>query len=182
LNLVKSFAKINPNNHPIPVVPLAHYSMGGIPTNSNCQVTYANEGGEIVIEDLLAIGEAACVSVHGANRMGCNSLLDIVVFGDLSGKIASDNIARKREFMDFDSIVEGKISRIKNILSKEYNSKFDSSEIKYSLRENMRKHAGIYREEELLRKGLMNIKQLTEDFKKVGLKNKSLFFNDELIS
>ncbi len=182
LNLVESFSKINPVKDPIPVSPLAHYSMGGIPTNKDCQVTYFDGKKESVITDLLAIGEAACVSVHGANRMGCNSLLDIVVFGSLSGQVAAQNINENKKFIDFDKIVKDKIERIKNILCRKGGSSLTINQIKKDLQDNMQEFAGIFRNKNMLEKGLSNIKKLIKDFKDIGIKNKNLFFNDELVS
>jgi succinate dehydrogenase / fumarate reductase flavoprotein subunit len=182
LNLVESFAKINPLKTPIPVTPVAHYSMGGIPTNKDCQVTYFDGKDELVVNNLLAIGEAACVSVHGANRMGCNSLLDLVVFGNLSGQIAAKNMNNNEKFTDFDSLVLEKVKRIENIISNKGDGSLKIDDIKVGLRDNMQEFAGIFRNEEMLEKGLCNIKKLAKNFSNVEISNKSLFFNDELIN
>jgi len=182
LNLVQSFAKINPVMEPIPITPLAHYSMGGIPTNKDCEVTYFDGKKELIIGGLLAIGEAACVSVHGANRMGCNSLLDIIVFGDLSGEIVARNLGEKKEFPNFDNLAETKIERVNIILARDFNPNFTVENIKLNLQKSMQKFAGIFRNKIMLEEGLSQIKQLARDFKNVGIKNKTLFFNDELIT
>ncbi len=181
LNLVQSFAKIDPIKDPIPVTPLAHYSMGGIPVNKDCEVVYFDNEKELKIDGLFAIGEAACVSVHGANRMGCNSLLDIIVFGKLAGEVVARNSQSKQQFYEFKALAQEKIDRIKTILTKSFNPDFTSKKIKEDLQETTQKYAGIFRNKEMLGVGLNKIKELVQDFKKVGVKNKSLFFNNELI-
>jgi succinate dehydrogenase / fumarate reductase flavoprotein subunit len=91
--LAETFAHVDPTKEPIPVVPTCHYMMGGIPTNVHGQVvTVSREGKESIVQGLYAIGECACVSVHGANRLGSNSLLDLVVFGRASGLHAEEQI------------------------------------------------------------------------------------------
>ena len=176
LEIVKSFSKIDPLKQPIPIAPAAHYTMGGIPTNTNCQVLY----NEDVIYGLLAIGEAAAVSVHGANRLGCNSLLDILVFGNLSGKISAQLLAKN--FLidhDFKKIVDSKLLDIKQI----FNQKGDQSAfvIKNKLKETVEKFAGVFRNQKLLEQGLSILLALKDQLGFVEIKNKNLLWNDELV-
>ena len=180
VNLAKSFAGIDAIKDPIPVVPVAHYTMGGIPTNLNCEVTYFNGNlnqKEKVVAGLLAIGEAACASVHGANRLGCNSLLDIVVFGNLAGKVASDLIGKQNKAPS--AIINKAVNNIKDILAKE--GDFDSAKIKAELKKLTWQFAGVFRNRTLLESGLKQVQKLHSDFASAKIKNKSLFWNNELV-
>jgi succinate dehydrogenase / fumarate reductase flavoprotein subunit len=181
LNLVKSFAKIDASQDLIPVLPLAHYCMGGIAVNQNCQVIYFDGKENIIFDNLLAIGEAACVSVHGANRMGCNSLLDIIVFGKLSGEVAANNNFNFQK-EDISDLILEKIKKITDILQKEPKTDLTVNFIKENLQENMQKYVGIFRTKKLLEIGLKNIKKLYQDLQLVSVDSKSLFFNDKLIN
>jgi succinate dehydrogenase / fumarate reductase flavoprotein subunit len=175
VKLAKSFAGIDVTREPIPVVPVAHYTMGGIPTNMNCEVVYFDEA-EKKVDGLLAIGEAACASVHGANRLGCNSLLDIVVFGDLSGKIAANSILKSKRIPE--DLINKLVGKISNILVKE--GSFNANEIKVELKKITWQFAGVFRNKLLLEKGLSEVKRLQENFAAAAPKNKSLFWNNEL--
>jgi len=180
VKLVKSFVGIDVTKDPIPVVPVAHYTMGGIPTNLNCEVTYCDSDlnqPEKIVSGLLAIGEAACASVHGANRLGCNSLLDIVVFGDLSGKVASGLIGKRNKVPS--EIINRAVNNIKNILIKE--GELDASKIKSELKRITWQFAGVFRNKTLLESGLEQVQKLHLDFASAKIKNKSLFWNNELV-
>ncbi|NBV06084.1 MAG: FAD-dependent oxidoreductase [Proteobacteria bacterium] len=120
VELVKKFSRLDVEKDLIPVSPSAHYTMGGIPTNLDCIVI----DGEKEISGLMAIGEAACVSVHGANRLGCNSLLDLIVFGKIAGKKAAEKIAQQA-IKNSDKIASEKIEKLKNIFSHADKTKFD---------------------------------------------------------
>ena len=182
VNLVRSFAKIDPIKQGIPITPLAHYSMGGIPTNNNCQVSYFDGKTEKTVKNLFSIGEAACTSVHGANRMGCNSLLDLVVFGKLVAQFISQNNSIEDHKINIDDIVTKKIDTIREILVQNQNSQININDIKSELKQNMQKFAGIFRNKEMLEKGLAATIKLFQELKKAEIKNKNLFFNDELIN
>src|SRR5580704_10180199 len=93
-----TFAGVDPLKDPIPVIPTCHYIMGGIPTNYHGQVLTVKNGEDHIVEGLYAAGECACVSVHGANRLGANSLLDLVVFGRAAGKHVQESIMRGLDF------------------------------------------------------------------------------------
>ncbi len=175
LEIASSFSKIDPLTQPIPIAPAAHYTMGGIPTNLNCQVLYNNE----LVDGLMAIGEAACASVHGANRLGCNSLLDILVFGNLSGKVASQLILQGFENVKDKEIINSKLNRIAEILTQ----KGDQSalSIKAQLRDLVEKFIGVFRNKYLLEQGLAGLLQLKEQMNFVEIKNKNLVWNDEIV-
>ncbi len=114
VELVKNFLQIDVKKDLIPVAPSAHYSMGGIPTNLDCVVL----NGEFEIKGLMAVGEAACVSVHGANRLGCNSLLDLIVFGKIAGEKAAQKSGEKQENFA-EKLAVKKIENLKNIFASE---------------------------------------------------------------
>jgi succinate dehydrogenase / fumarate reductase, flavoprotein subunit len=121
VELVKNFLQIDVKKDLIPVAPSAHYSMGGIPTNLDCVVV----NGEFEVKGLMAVGEAACVSVHGANRLGCNSLLDLIVFGKIAGEKAARESGEKRENFA-EKLAVRKIENLKNIFaSKNRTPSFD---------------------------------------------------------
>jgi succinate dehydrogenase / fumarate reductase flavoprotein subunit len=185
LEIASSFSKIDPLKEPIPIAPAAHYTMGGIPTNLNCQVIYQDK----VVNGLMAIGEASCASVHGANRLGCNSLLDILVFGNLSGKVARNSLFRNPEAklndpmqkynIDNQEIINKKLNRIKEILAQKGNQ--SSLLIKSKLKELVEKFIGVFRNESLLNQGLAALLELKEQIKCVEIKNKNLTYNDEIV-
>lgn len=169
LELVKNFARLDAKKDLIPVAPSAHYTMGGIPTNLDCEV----------IENLMAVGEAACVSVHGANRLGCNSLLDLIVFGKIAGEKAARKIGKIDEKIA-NEIAEKKIEKIKNIFGD--SSSENLSELKKSLQQNNEKNLGVFRDEELLKSGLATIYELFEKVRNYKIKNKNLIWNEEFVA
>ncbi len=176
VELVKNFLRIDVKKDLIPVAPSAHYSMGGIPTNLDCFVM----NNEHEVKGLMAIGEAACVSVHGANRLGCNSLLDLIVFGKIAGeKAAQRNFEKQNNFAE--KIADQKIENLANIFASQKNQ-FSLSKIKYELQENNEKNLGVFRDENLLQNGLKKIKELLSIFQNYKITNKSLIWNEELIA
>lgn len=178
VELVKKFARLDAKKDLIPVSPSAHYTMGGIPTNLDCVVL----DGEKEINGLMAIGEAACVSVHGANRLGCNSLLDLLVFGKIAGQKAAEKITQQN-FQSADKIAEEKIAKLKNLFGNAADSKSESLDfLKKNLQQNNEKHLGVFREEELLKLGLAKIYELWEMFKNYRIENSSLIWNEELVA
>ncbi len=171
------FAGIDPALEPIPVFPTAHYVMGGIPTDRFGQVvTPDSAGNEYVVEGLYAAGECACASVHGANRLGGNSLLDILVFGRVAGKEIIDyvngNLHHKP--MNEDSIYRV-LSRFER-----WNQKGEGITVR-ELREQFRKvmedHAGVFRTETIMQEGIAKIKEIRERLNDVRLKDHSASFN-----
>ncbi len=183
VEMVKNFAKINHQTIDlkkdlIPVAPSAHYSMGGIATNLDCVVL----DGEKEISGLMAVGEAACVSVHGANRLGCNSLLDLIVFGKIAGKKSSQK-SEKKSAKIAEKISEKKIEKLKNIFADaKVDAAFSLSFIKKELQENNEKNLGVFRSAELLEKGISKTKELFEILKNYKIKNKNLIWNEEVIA
>ncbi|MEO1958536.1 MAG: FAD-dependent oxidoreductase [Nautiliaceae bacterium] len=170
--LAIDFEGIDPIREPIPIKPTAHYAMGGIHTNVKC---------ETPIEGIYAAGEAQCVSVHGANRLGGNSLLDIVVFGNVAGKEA----VRYAEGTDFASGGEEKLKEdiefIQELMNKE--SKETLGDLRDELGEIMFRHFGVFKNEKEMQEGYNKLKDLIDRAKKnLGVEDKSKVFNLDLQS
>ncbi len=171
-----TFANSDPVRTPIPVVPTCHYMMGGIPTNKFGQVINNINGVDSLVNGLYAVGECACVSVHGANRLGGNSLLDLVVFGKSAGNHFISN------FGEFDNISLIKKSNIDNALQRflSWNSrrgKISVSEIKRELKKIMQNDFGVFRTGKVMKDGLKMLMQLRECLKESCLSDKSLAYN-----
>jgi succinate dehydrogenase / fumarate reductase flavoprotein subunit len=165
------FAGIDPIEHPLPVQPAQHYSMGGISTDLE---------GETPIAGLFAAGECACVSVHGANRLGGNSLLETIVFGARAGKKACERIGGKKADEEiFKRCLKALEDRLKIIF--EGNGKESCSKVRDELRGMMTSHVGIFREEKKLLWAKKNMKALKDRFRLIRLRSKLLAFNFELI-
>ena len=174
-----TFANVDPIEAPIPVVPTCHYMMGGIPTNVNGQVLTQIDGNDKVIDGLYSIGEAANVSVHGANRLGGNSLLDLVVFGRSAGR----HINKEIKESDSKDITERNIEESLQILisiqaTKKGESVFD---LRSEMQNIMQNHFGVYRNEELMREGVRKLEEVTERTKNIHLIDKSNLFNSERV-
>jgi len=186
IELVKNFSrknkeKLDVKKDLIPVAPSAHYTMGGIATNLDCMVVGVNEK---EIAGLMAIGETACVSVHGANRLGCNSLLDLIVFGKISGQKAPEKIAQKFK-NNAEKIAAEKIENLQKIFDRntaESTSGANIFDLKNKLQELNEKNLGVFRNQNLLTNHLNQLEKISEKFQKIALKNKSLSWNDELVS
>lgn len=177
----KIFAGVDVSRDPVPVIPTVHYNMGGIPTNWKGQVICPTADDENnIMNGLWAAGEAASSSVHGANRLGANSLLDIVVFG----KACAENIANMNEPGDKieDCNQEELISNIyyyKDLLNRE--RKTSAHDVRMEMQRIMQKHAGVFRNDELLQEGVELFNDLYSQFGKVGIDDKTEVFNTEFV-
>ena len=177
LELSRTFAHVDPVKDPIPVVPTCHYMMGGIPTNVNGQaLTQDEKGVDKIIPGLFAVGEVACVSVHGANRLGGNSLLDLVVFGRAAGKHIEEMLGQgmeQREASEMD------IEQAQNRLSRLNTS--DSGEsvavLRAELQDVMQNHFGVFRRGDFMQDGIAKLAALRERIANVHLEDKSQTFN-----
>ena len=172
-----NFANVDVTKEPIPVVPTIHYQMGGIPTNINGQVVVpANGKHNEVINGLYAIGECSCVSVHGANRLGTNSLLDLLVFGRAAGNHIVGLNLKDREFKPLPANAGeqtmARIAALDNSTSGEY-----AQDVANDIRKCMQKYAGVFRNQELMDEGVRQMAKLTERAKHLWLKDKSEIFN-----
>ncbi|GAB5046529.1 succinate dehydrogenase flavoprotein subunit [Thermodesulfovibrio sp. TK110] len=173
----KIYMGIDPSRAPIPVVPTAHYAMGGIPTDNDGRVLKDVDGS--VVYGLYAAGECACVSVHGANRLGCNSLLDTVVFGRRAGKAASEilksNIKGKVK-KERIQIVLDCINMLKNSRGRE-----TVASVRKDLQSAMMDKCSVFRTEEGLKAVLEEIHNLKERYKEISIADKSQIFNTEIL-
>ena len=167
------FANVDPVTDPIPVVPTVHYMMGGIPTNLDGQVrdTINNS----IVDGLYAVGECACVSVHGANRLGSNSLLDLVVFGRAAGLSIIKNSKNKKHKTLPKNAAEFTLDRLDKL--NQNNNGENPKEVGDDLRRVMQDHCGVFRFPELLEKGLSEIKLLRKKTNNLEIKDKSKVFN-----
>ena len=179
--LAKAYVGVDPVKEPIPVIPTCHYMMGGIPTKVTGQALTVNEKGEdVVIPGLFAVGEIACVSVHGANRLGGNSLLDLVVFGRAAGLHLQESIAEQGTLRDAsESDIEGSLDRLNrwnNTRSGE-----DPVAIRKALQECMQHNFSVFREGDAMHKGLEQLKVIRERLKNARLDDTSSEFNTQRV-
>ncbi|MBT8146317.1 MAG: succinate dehydrogenase flavoprotein subunit, partial [Gammaproteobacteria bacterium] len=177
LELSRTFAHVDPVKEPIPVIPTCHYMMGGIPTNVNGQaISQDANGDDQLIAGLFAVGEAACVSVHGANRLGGNSLLDLVVFGRAAGKHIEELL---RSGISHDEATESDIDEAMQRLQKleESQSGENASDLRKELQATMQNHFGVFRSGEFMKEGIDKLAALRDRVANVALKDKSKVFN-----
>lgn len=181
--LSQQFAGVDPIKDPIPVVPTCHYSMGGIPTNMHGQVITRRHGKDEIVEGLYAVGECACVSVHGANRLGGNSLLDLVVFGRAAG-MHVEKMWAANEVGDESSVSEDDVEVALARYRRWQNSKDgeNPSAIRDEMQRVMQTDFGVFRTGEVLEKGLERLNNLRERLRHAKLLDKSKVFNTELIT
>ncbi|OUV59916.1 MAG: succinate dehydrogenase flavoprotein subunit [Candidatus Pelagibacter sp. TMED128] len=175
----KTFANVDVSKDPIPVVPTVHYNMGGIPTNYKAEVLTLN-GSEKTVPGLMAIGEAACVSVHGANRLGSNSLIDLVVFGRAAAKRAAELVKPGMPHEEVSNLETDKcLERFDNIRSSKGSTK--TSELRTKMQKTMQSKCAVFRSEKTLKEGVEQIRIPYEGLKDVSVKDKSLLFNTDLV-
>jgi len=176
-DLVRTFLHIDPTEEAIPVAPTAHYTMGGIPSNRYGQVVVPElHGAEEVIPGLYAVGECACVSVHGANRLGGNSLLDIVVFGRAAGNHIIEYLAESRfhRALSQDSVD----SALEHLARWERRGGTESVDvIRSELQATMEEYCGVFRTEEVMKEGVEKVLELEARMQNVCLKDHSKIFN-----
>jgi succinate dehydrogenase / fumarate reductase flavoprotein subunit len=176
--IARKFANVDPVKEPIPVVPTCHYQMGGIPTNIGGQVVVPDgRGGEQVVRGLYAAGECACVSVHGANRLGTNSLLDLLVFGKSSGEqvlldLARDTLTQKALPADAGDYTLARLARLDGAKSGE-----SVSEVGAELRRTMQNHCGVFRFPDSLTEGVRRIREVAVRVANTFIADKSRVFN-----
>tara|TARA_B100001250_G_scaffold407069_1_gene427195 strand:+ start:453 stop:2234 length:1782 start_codon:yes stop_codon:yes gene_type:complete len=176
----KIFAGIDASKEPIPVIPTVHYNMGGTPTNYNTEVL-ASENSNSVVEGLMAIGEGACVSVHGANRLGSNSLLDLIVFGRSAAERACKIL--DKESKTHITIKPNNFEKILENFDKTRCSSGDIStaELRNKMQKTMQRYAPVYRDEKTLKKGIELMKEIYNSFKNISVSDKSLIWNTDLV-
>ncbi|HJP39139.1 MAG: succinate dehydrogenase flavoprotein subunit [Gammaproteobacteria bacterium] len=175
------FAGINVAKEPIPVLPTVHYNMGGIPTNRYAEaLTLDAEGNETVVPGLMAVGEAACVSVHGANRLGSNSLLDLVVFGRAAAHRCAqllDAGERQRPLAaDAGNSAVERLDRLRYA-----DGSRSTAEVRLEMQRTMQTHAAVFRTGEVLQEGIKNLLQTFDSFTDIKVSDRSMIWNTDLI-
>lgn len=174
------FAGVDVTKEPIPVLPTVHYNMGGIPTRYTGEALTHENGQDKVIPGLYAAGEAACVSVHGANRLGANSLLDIVVFGRACAHHIRDTLKPGTPLRDVPkNIGEESIANLDHIRFKDGNLR--TAEIREKMQRTMQTNASVFRTAETLEEGAKLIDQVGKSIVDVHIKDKGLIWNTDLI-
>ncbi len=175
------FAGVDVSKEPIPVLPTVHYNMGGIPTNYKGEVVTLKDGDpDTVVPGLMAIGEAACVSVHGANRLGSNSLLDLVVFGRSAAIRAAELVKPETPHK---KLAEGACDKAIARLDKMRNASGSrkASEIRLDMQKAMQTHAAVFRTGDSMKQGIEKIEAIQESFKDVAITDRSMVWNTDLV-
>jgi succinate dehydrogenase / fumarate reductase flavoprotein subunit len=176
----KIFANVDVTREPIPIIPTVHYCMGGIPTNYKGELVRptANDP-EAIVPGLMAVGEAACVSVHGANRLGCNSLLDLVVFGRAAaircGELIKPNTPHKPLAENILEPLLQHFDRVRNA-----KGSISTSELRLRMQRTLQKHAAVFRTESTLREGEQLIHECVKSFADVSIKDRGMVWNSDL--
>ncbi|KIR29305.1 succinate dehydrogenase [ubiquinone] flavoprotein subunit, mitochondrial [Cryptococcus deuterogattii LA55] len=175
------FAGVDVTKEPIPVLPTVHYNMGGIPTKYTGEVlTVDEQGNDKVVPGLYAAGEAACVSVHGANRLGANSLLDIVVFGRACANHIKETLAPNTPHKPMDPELGKKsideLDKIRNA-----SGPLPTSQIRLNMQKTMQTDAAVFRTQESLDEGVAKMRDIYKSYDQVGIKDRSMIWNSDLI-
>jgi len=177
----KIFAGVDVTREPIPVLPTVHYNMGGVPTNIHGEaVTLKNGDPDSVVPGLMAVGEAACVSVHGANRLGSNSLLDLVIFGRAAAQRCAQTVqpgARHKPLpADAGELAVSRIDKFRNA-----KGSLRTADIRLSMQRVMQNHAAVFRSGESLAEGVRKLADVQRSFEQVSVSDRSLVWNTDLI-
>ena len=177
----KIFAGVDVCKEPIPVIPTVHYNMGGIPTNYQGQVVTLKDGDpDAVVDGLMAIGECACVSVHGANRLGSNSLLDLIVFGRAAAIYASENIKPGTHHKELSEEITNKLvekfDRVRNA-----NGSKSTADIRLEMQKIMQNNAAVFRTGDVMQEGIELLQKTTSSFADVKVADRSMIWNTDLV-
>ncbi|WHA06496.1 succinate dehydrogenase flavoprotein subunit [Candidatus Megaera polyxenophila] len=176
----KIFAGVDVTKQPIPILPTVHYNMGGIPTNYHTAVLTLKDGKQTIVPGLMAIGEAGCVSVHGANRLGSNSLLDLVVFGRAAAYRAAEIVKAGMPHKKLKpEILDPIISRLDKIR----NAKGDISvaDLRLKMQRTMQDHAAVFRTEEVLEEGQKMMDGIRKEYGNISVTDRSMIWNSDLV-
>ncbi len=171
------FAHVDPSKDPIPVVPTAHYMMGGIPTNYRGQVVAPRgTSPDDVVQGFYAVGECACVSVHGANRLGCNSLLDLIVFGRAAARQIIEDLKSNPNHKQLPAdAADRPLARLARLENQKNGERV--SDVGDAMRKTMQLHCGVFRFPDLLAEGVTKIREVAERVRSTEIKDKSKVFN-----
>ena len=176
----KVFAGVDVTKEPIPVLPTVHYNMGGIPTNYHGEVLTKKDGEELIVEGLMAIGEAACVSVHGANRLGSNSLIDLVVFGKAAAIRAAEIVKpNSKHAVISESETQKSLDRFDKL--RNANGSTPTSVLRDKMQRTMQTKCAVFRTDKTLQEGLKEIQDPWNGLQDVSVTDKSLIFNTDLV-
>jgi succinate dehydrogenase / fumarate reductase flavoprotein subunit len=176
----KIFANVDVTREPIPVQPTVHYNMGGIPTNVHGEVLTIDAGQrDVVVPGLMAVGEAACVSVHGANRLGSNSLLDLVVFGRAAARQCAKTVERGPQRELPASVSDPILARFDRL--RHANGGASSASIRLRMQRSMQEHAAVFRTGTVLEEGIAQLTEIARMFGDVRVSDRSLIWNSDLI-
>ena len=177
----KIFSGVDVSKQPIPVIPTVHYNMGGIPTNINAEVIKSNpSGSQEVVPGLMAIGEAACVSVHGANRLGSNSLLDLIVFGRSAANRCKEIIKKKNKMKEIDKKSLNKALDRFNFFRNAKGS-ISTSELRKEMQKTMQNYCSVFRNKKLLTEGKSKLDSCFKSKSNIKTSDKSLIWNTDLV-
>ena len=177
----KIFAGVDLTRQPLPVVPTVHYNMGGIPTNYHGEVVHNKDGDpDAVIPGLFAVGEAACVSVHGANRLGSNSLIDLVVFGRATGlrlkELLKPGMKHNELPKGSEEFALGRLDHFRNAKGAR-----PTAEVRADMQKTMQRHCAVFRDSALLAEGVKHMQDVYKGFQDVGIQDRSLIWNTDLV-
>jgi len=177
----KIFAGVDITKQPIPIIPTVHYNMGGVPTNYHGEVvTLKDNNPNTIVPGLMAIGEAACVSVHGANRLGSNSLLDLVVFGRAASLKAAEILKGKEKPRDLaKNAGDEAIARLDKVRYSK--GQLSTAEIRGNMQHTMQNHAAVFRDEKTLKEGTESIDKITKSLDDLGIADRGLIWNSDLV-
>lgn len=181
METARIFAGVDLTREPIPVLPTVHYNMGGIPTNRHAEVVTLRDGDpDATVPGLMAIGETACVSVHGANRLGSNSLIDLIVFGRAAAQRAAETVRPGEAYAPLDRAVEeralARFDRIRHATGSR-----TSGALRLDMQRAMQRHCAVFRDGPLLQEGIATIQQLGGDLRDgLGLADRSMVWNTDL--
>jgi succinate dehydrogenase / fumarate reductase flavoprotein subunit len=177
----KIFAGVDVTKQPIPVLPTVHYNMGGVPANYHGEVvTLKNGNPDSVVPGLMAVGEAACVSVHGANRLGSNSLLDLVVFGREAARHAAEIVkpnTRHRPLpKDAGELAVSRIDKFRHA-----KGSLKTADIRLNMQRVMQNHAAVFRTADSLKEGVQKMQDVFKSFEQVSVSDRGMVWNTDLI-
>jgi succinate dehydrogenase / fumarate reductase flavoprotein subunit len=177
----KIFSGVDVTKEPIPVIPTVHYNMGGIPTNYHGEVlTKVGDNADTVVPGLMAVGEAACVSVHGANRLGSNSLIDLVVFGRAAGLRAKELVQPNSPHKELPAtVVQAHLDRLDTF--RYADGQTPVAKLRLSMQEAMQKDAAVFRTGETLQEGVKHLGEIHAASKDLGIKDRGMIWNTDLI-
>jgi succinate dehydrogenase / fumarate reductase flavoprotein subunit len=174
------FAGVDVTKEPIPVLPTVHYNMGGIPTNVKTEVINPSESDpHRIVPGLMAIGEAACVSVHGANRLGSNSLLDLVVFGRAAAIRAAETVKRGTPHKKLKDAGEAALTRLDRFRNAKGGT--PTSKLRLKMQKSMQTHAAVFRTGETLAQGCREMQEVHAGMADISVADRSMVFNTDLV-